>query len=200
MEKSLLRSIIQPLLIAAGLALLIRTTLFQIYSIPSESMEPTLQVGDHIVVAPYREFFWPGAPQRGDVIVFRQPAHVDAFLVKRVIGMPGDLVESEAGRVRVDGHTLAEPYLASHQVTDRLPAQLVPENAYFVLGDHRTDSLDSRDWGFVPRELVVGRAQMVVWSAAGMQATPFAHAATPRPPTSMLPRAVRWDRIFTEVR
>lgn len=131
-----LRLILTPLAIALALAFAARTAV-RIYSIPSASMEPTLRAGDHIVVTPYHS-----APQRGDVIVFRAPASSDELMVKRIAGTPGDAVEAGAGRVVV-----------------------VPAGCYFVVGDNRRDSFDSRNWGVLPRELIVGRARLVLWSS-----------------------------------
>jgi signal peptidase I len=153
--KSPLRIVLEPLAIAIGLALLLRSTV-QLYAIPSGSMLPTLNPGDTVVVTPY----FAGEPQRGDVIVFRSPGDPNAMLIKRVVGIPGDLVHSRLGRVRIGGHTLAEPYLRSPAEAGEIAAQIVPSGHFFVLGDNRTDSLDSRHWGCVPRELIVGRARI----------------------------------------
>jgi signal peptidase I len=130
------RLILQPLLIALALGFAARAAV-RIYAIPSASMAPTLQAGDHIIVTPYR-----GTPQRGDVIVFRAPSSSDELMVKRITGEPGDAVDAGAGRIVV-----------------------VPAGCYFVLGDNRQDSFDSRNWGPLPRDLIVGRARMVLWSS-----------------------------------
>jgi signal peptidase I len=128
--------IFTPLAIAMGLAFAARTAV-HVYSIPSASMEPTLRAGDHIVVTTYH-----GAPRRGDVIVFRAPASPDDLMVKRIAGTPGDAVEAGGGRVVI-----------------------VPAGCYFVIGDNRQDSFDSRNWGVLPRDLIVGRARLVLWSS-----------------------------------
>ena len=137
---STLRLILQPLVIAIGLALLVRHSIFRIYAIPSASMAPTLQNGDHILVTPYYRFGAPPLP--GDVVVFRSPSSADELLVKRIIGAPGDLVNAGGGN-----------------------AQIVPAGHYFVMGDNRSNSSDSRTWGPLPAGLVVGRARMVLWSS-----------------------------------
>src|SRR5438132_623597 len=95
-----------PLAIALVLAIIVRSTI-HIYAIPSSSMQPTLQIGDHIVVTP---FFGDARPSRGDVIVFHSPIDRDELMVKRVIAEAGDLVETSNGRVLIRGHALAEPY------------------------------------------------------------------------------------------
>jgi len=131
-----------------------------IYSIPSESMVPALEVGDQIVVTRYLQ----SRPERGDVIVFQSPVGADELLVKRVIGLPGDWIDSRLGRVRIGGFTLPEPYLDRAAASGSIPSQFVPPDTYFVLGDNRESSLDSRTWGVVPEELIVGRARVVLWS------------------------------------
>lgn len=160
-QKSPLRLVVEPLVIAIVLALSVRAAL-RLYVIPSSSMAPTLVPGDHIVVTPYR---FGSRPVRGDVIVFRSTRGVDELLIKRVIGTPGDLVETRGGRVIVRGHAIPEPYVAAQATTGFIAAQIVPADSYFVLGDNRADSLDSRSWGVLPRDLVVGRARMILWSS-----------------------------------
>lgn len=125
-----------PLTVALALGFAARAAV-HIYAVPSASMAPTLQAGDHIVVTAYR-----GAPQRGDVIVFHAPASSDELMVKRIAGAPGDTVDAGAGRT-----------------------VLVPAGCYFVVGDNQQDSFDSRHWGPLPRNLVVGRVRLVLWSS-----------------------------------
>lgn len=161
-QKSLFRTIFQPLAIAVALALVVRSAV-RIYSIPSASMAPTLEAGDQIVVTHY----FGGAPDRGHVIVFESPDG-DELLVKRVIGVPGDLVDARLGRVRLGGYTLAEPYVRRQAATGAVSPQIVASGSYFVLGDNREESVDSRNWGLVPHERVVGRARLVLWSSAAL--------------------------------
>jgi signal peptidase I len=156
-SKSLTRTILEPIAIALALGLLARAAV-HIYSIPSESMLPTLVVGDQIVVTRY----FGSGPERGDIVVFRSD---DELLVKRVIAVPGDLVDSRLGRVRIGGYTVPEPYVLREAATGAISSQLVPPESYFVLGDNRDDSLDSRSFGFVARERIVGRARMILWSS-----------------------------------
>lgn len=160
-HKSLFRTILEPLGAAVALALLVRGAL-HIYSIPSRSMAPTLEPGDQIVVTRYLT----GNPDRGHVVVFESS---EGLVVKRVIGVPGDLVDSRLGRVRIGGYTLAEPYVLRSAATGAIDAQVVPAECYFVLGDNRDDSIDSRNRGVVPRDRIVGRARMVLWSSASMR-------------------------------
>ena len=160
-QKSLFRTIAEPLAVALALGLIVRGAL-HIYAIPSESMAPTLVTGDQIVVTRY----FRSAPQRGEVIVFASPNVPDELMVKRVIAVPGDLIDSRLGRIRISGYTLPEPYVLRIGTTGSVPAQVIPADSYFVMGDNREDSSDSRSWGVVPRSRVVGRARLVLWSSS----------------------------------
>jgi signal peptidase I len=193
-QKSTLRLILQPMAIAIVLAFLVRGAL-RMYAIPSASMAPTLQIGDHILVTPFRA----DRPARGDVIVFHSPQNPDELLVKRVVAVPGDLIESCAGRLRVGGHAVAEPYLLTSTASGAIPAQLVPADSYFVMGDNRANSYDSRSWGALPRELVVGRARLILWSSGDGSSEPSAHASTVTHTLLPAPPALRFDRLFRAV-
>lgn len=176
--KSLLRTILEPLGVAIALAAAARAAV-HIYSIPSRSMAPTLEPGDQIVVTRY----FRSMPERGHVIVFRSPAGTDEVVVKRVIAVPGDLIDSRLGRVRIGGHTLPEPYVMRAAASGAIEPQLVPAESYFVLGDNRDDSLDSRTWGVVPRTHVIGRARIVLWSSPhDLEDSASAQAAQPAAP------------------
>jgi signal peptidase I len=187
--KSLLRTILEPLGVAVALAAAARAAV-HIYWIPSGSMAPTLTPGDQIVVTRYIR----STPERGDVIVFRSPAGSDDLIVKRVVGMPGDLVDSRLGRVRIGGHTLPEPYVLRTAATGAIDPQVIPADSYYVLGDNRDDSLDSRTWGVVPRTHVVGRARLVLWSTPhGLDESASAQSAHPAaPPDPQGARLFKW--------
>jgi signal peptidase I len=158
-KMSTLRVIVQPIAIAVALGLIVRASAVGLYSIPSPSMAPTLQVGDTILVTPYLS----GArPSPGDVVVFHSPAANGEMIVKRVVAVPGDLIEAREGRVAIGGHTLAEPYAIG--TTGSLAAQIVPPDSYYVLGDNRPDSYDSRLWGAISARAIIGRARLVLWS------------------------------------
>ncbi len=165
-------SIAQPLIIGVALAIAARAAV-RFYSIPSGSMEPTLQAGDHILVTPYHS----ALPQRGDVVVFHAPANPRELLVKRIVAVAGDLIESRDGRLVICGRTVAEPYLLRQAATTAITPQIIPADSYFVLGDNRTDSLDSRAWGVLPRSCIIGRARLVLWSSGGTPITPPVNAA-----------------------
>jgi signal peptidase I len=172
-QKSVVRLVAEPLLIAVALAAAVRAAV-SIYSIPSASMMPALQIGDHIVVVPYR---WSD-PRRGDVIVFRSPVDASQLMVKRIIAVPGDLIDARAGRVRIGERAIAEPYLLRQGTTGAISAQLVPGDSFFVMGDNREDSLDSRRWGTLPRGFVVGRARMILWSSGDPDGEDTARASS----------------------
>jgi signal peptidase I len=153
------------LAVAAGLKLWV----LQSYSIPSDSMVPTLNVGDHILVnkLAYRTH----ALHRGDVVVFTRPRSLPRSageapheLIKRVIGLPGDTVETRDGAVLVNGRPLIEPYLRSGSTTDRFEAPVVVAvGQVLVLGDNRAVSADSRVFGTIAESTIVGRAVVRVW-------------------------------------
>jgi signal peptidase I len=163
------RTLIEWTAVLAGallVALLIKVLLLQAFMIPSESMTPSLKVGDRVLVnkVSYRLH----DIGRGDVVVFRRPpaarsAADNSDLIKRVIGLPGDVVEGSKGAVYVNGKRLPEPYLPTGEVTGDFPKTGVGAGQIFVMGDNRQNSRDSRYFGSVPKDLVVGRAFVRVW-------------------------------------
>lgn len=189
-QKSVLRLIVEPIALAIVLALAVRS-MIHIYAIPSDSMEPALEPGDHIVVTPYR---FGAAPRRGDVVVFHSPANPADLVVKRVIATPGDLVGTTGtGQVTISGRPIAERYLPSGITSGTIPLQIVPGGCYFVMGDNRRDSLDSRSWGVLPGNLIVGRARLVLWSSKNGVASPRVLAASA---TLSSRPGQRWCRRF----
>jgi signal peptidase I len=184
-------------------ALLVVTFVIQPMRIPSASMEPTLRVGDFLLVdkqsfAPSgaldRLLLPPTRVERGALVVFHYPVDTSLHLVKRVVGVPGDRVRLRNGRVLVNGRPLSEPYafyspsrpngfrddfpsllevdpnvdlrwwIELRQLTRDSDDVIVPPGEYFVLGDNRNDSVDSRYWGFVPRNAIVGRPLLVYFT------------------------------------
>lgn len=150
---------------AIVLALGIRTFVAEARYIPSSSMEPTLEINDRLIIEKLSYHF--REPQREDVVVFsptealRKQNFKDAF-IKRVIGLPGDIVEVKGGKVFVNGTALTENYIADKPDYDYGPVK-VPEGQYLVLGDNRNNSYDSHYWGFVPKENIIGRAAVRFW-------------------------------------
>jgi signal peptidase I len=185
------RLVIQPIALAIVLALVTRAYV-RIYSVPSGSMEPTLTAGDHIVASPYRTT----EPGRGDIVIFHR---ADTTVVKRIVGTPGDLIETRAGRVFIGGHAIAEPYLREPAATGVIAPQIIPGGCYFVMGDNRGDSFDSRAWGVVPRDLVTGRVWMILWSSGDGGSARTAQAS-PQRAAAGEPAGIRFHRLFRLVR
>lgn len=153
------------ILAAVALALFVRAYIAQAYHIPSESMENTLLVGDHIIVEKISPRFAP--PERGDIVVFKSP-HGGKTLIKRVIGLPGERLEIKNNTVYIGGEPLAEPYVHFERtffstMRDFGPLT-VPAGHVFALGDNRNNSGDSRVFGPVDLGLIVGKAIVVHWS------------------------------------
>ena len=159
---SIVRAVLLPAAVL-GAAVAVRLFLAQGFSVPSASMRPTLLPGDYILVTPYRD---QHRPSRQDVIVFRSGDKALRFYVKRVIGLPGDYLQLRSGQVVVNGYTLSEPYLYGRGTSGTVMPQIVPHDCYFVLGDNRQESLDSRAMGLVPLAAVVGKARVVYWSTS----------------------------------
>ena len=154
------------LIVAALLvALVIKTFLFQAFYSPSESMVPTLQVGDRVLVN--KLSYELHDVNRQDVVVFKAPEAAETgdiqALVTRVIGLPGDTVEARDGEVYVNGTLLAEPYLPPGTQTTNLPPTTVPPGYMFVMGDNREASKDSRVFGPVEERAIVGRVFVRIW-------------------------------------
>ena len=141
------------------------------------SMEPTLQSGEFVIVN--KLAYWFGDPTIGDVIVFHFPRDPDQEYIKRIIGLPGDQVEIKDGSVFVNGQTLSEDYIAASPVYEVVTE--VPADSLFVLGDHRTNSSDSHNWGPVPLDYVIGKATFIYWPPTewGVLDQPLTASAAP---------------------
>ncbi|HEV8376197.1 MAG TPA: signal peptidase I [Candidatus Polarisedimenticolia bacterium] len=227
-KRSFLHDYFQAAIIAILIALFVRTYLVQAFQIPSPSMQPSILVGDHVLVNKF--IFGPLASpagkdllpvldvKRGDIIVFKFPGAPEKDYVKRVIGEPGDEVKIEGGAVFIkrpsdDFRQLDEPYVQHiepkgapdpEQLNDRI-AMVVPPRSFYVLGDNRDDSKDSRDWGFVPQEYVRGKVLLVYWSVD--PTPPPSSNPPPSGPVAMFWHAAsasfsrtRWERTFHVIR
>jgi signal peptidase I len=185
-QKSTVREYFESIVIAVILALFVRTWVVQAFKIPTGSMENNLLIGDHLLVNKF--VFAPNATRperaimperdirRGDVVVFKYPDEPERDFIKRVIGLPGETLELRNKKVYVDGKPLDEPYVhflepasssqevTSFDVRERYGPVKVPADQYFVMGDNRDNSQDSRYWGFLPRSYVKGKALMIYWS------------------------------------
>jgi signal peptidase I len=153
------------LVVAVLAAILIRSFVVQPFFIPSGSMEPTLAVGDRVLVNKLSYDFHP--VHRGDIVVFSKPPNDTTpgvtDLIKRVIGLPGETISGQNGQVYINGHPLAEPWLPKGDTTQPFPATFIPRGEYFMMGDNRGDSADSRVLGPIPKHLIIGRAFLRVW-------------------------------------
>ena len=179
--KSVVREYAEALTVAVLLALVIRTFVVQAFKIPSSSMEPTLQIGDHILVNKFiygvRIPFVGGrllpftSPHRGDVVVFIYPEDTSKDFIKRVVAVAGDTVEIREKKVYVNGEPIEDPHAFYADGTktrrdkrDNMPPVTVPEGKLFVMGDNRDRSYDSRFWGFVDVGEVKGKAFIIYFS------------------------------------
>ena len=237
---------LQSFLSMLAVALFLLTFTAQPFRIPSGSMEPTLLVGDFLLVEKQvgpegKPTLYPplGEVHRGDIIIFRFPVNPAMHLIKRVVGLPGDRVRLHDGRVIVNGSALDEPYAVyapapEDRYRDEFPRMdradpgvdanwwvemrsrivngelVVPPESYFVLGDNRNNSEDSRYWGFVPRGAIVGKPVLIYFSLNdGDTATPGQPEASAMPGEPAAGRGgtehslfsfARWDRMFHVVR
>ncbi|KYZ77320.1 S26 family signal peptidase [Anaerosporomusa subterranea] len=150
------------ILIAVVLAFFIRYFIVELYMVEGPSMRPTLVSGERLVVNKFLYRF--KAPQRGEVVVFRYPRDPSRDFIKRVIGVPGDTIEVKDGHVIRNGQILDEPYILE-RTRGSYAAAKVPEGHIFAMGDNRNNSEDSRfkDVGFVPYELIKGKAMVIFW-------------------------------------
>ncbi|MDG2303882.1 MAG: signal peptidase I [Candidatus Binatia bacterium] len=183
--KSTFREYAEALIVALALALFIRTFFVQAFKIPSGSMLPTLQIGDHLLVnkllygirvpvigTRFLSFF---EPEEGDIIVFVYPEDRDKDFIKRIVGAPGDVIEIRQKQLYRNGKAVDrsdEPYAQYTKgvepgVRDNFGPVTVPEGHVFVMGDNRDHSFDSRFWGFVPFEDIKGKAFIIYWSWNG---------------------------------
>ena len=186
-QKSTAREYFESIVVAVILALFIRTFVVQAFKIPTGSMEPNLLVGDHLLVnkfvfaptaTPIEGAVLPMRPiRRGDVIVFKFPEEPERDFIKRVIGLPGETIEMRHKKIFVNGQPIDEPYVhfltppstdfqevTSLDKRETFAPVVVPDDRYFVMGDNRDNSQDSRYWGFLPRDYVKGRALLIYWS------------------------------------
>jgi signal peptidase I len=186
-RKSVVREYVEAIAIAILLALVIRTLIVQAFTIPSGSMMDTLLVGDYILVnkflygpeLPLTDYRLPSLrqPHRGDIIVFKYPQDEKRDFIKRIVGIPGDTVQVRGQQVFINGRPLDESYVRRSQsalgqtgspsfcgYAYACEPLVVPTDSYFVMGDNRDNSQDSRYWGFVKRDKIKGKAFLIYWS------------------------------------
>ena len=216
-RKSTGREYFESIVVAVILALFIRTYVVQAFKIPTGSMEPNLLVGDHLLVnkfvfaptaAPLERMVLPMRQiNRGDVVVFKFPEEPERDFIKRVVGLPGDTVEVRNRQVLINGTRVDEPYAhylfpvgddeqGGFDVRARYGPVTVPPDHYFMMGDNRDNSQDSRYWGFLPAHYVKGRALTIYWSFEppdpAVQTGPLGSL------TSLL-TGTRWSRLLHQI-
>ncbi len=225
-----MREYFESIVIAVILALFIRTFVVQAFKIPTGSMENNLLIGDHLLVNKFilgptesgieRTLLPIGTIGRGDVIVFKYPEEPERDFIKRVIGLPGETLELKEKKVYINGQPLDEPYvhfltpasgasefteLTTSDVRERYGPVTVPPNQYFVMGDNRDNSQDSRYWGFLPRDNIKGKALLIYWSyeAGPEQYVETDAGTTIRNLVSVFTHffsRTRWERMFQPIR
>jgi len=182
-NKSVVREYVEAIVVAVLLALFVRTFLVQAFKIPSGSMLPTLQIGDHLLVNKFSygvklpvvgtPLIHREGPARGDVVVFRYPRDRSLDYIKRVVAIGGDTVEIRDKQVFLNGKQVVNPHAhftnqdimnAAAGPRDNFGPVTVPEDKIFVMGDNRDNSYDSRFWGFVDLRDVLGKALIIYWS------------------------------------
>lgn len=161
-----LKDIVIPVIVAVIVFLLIQNFIVGMYYIPSESMVPTLQVNDRVVVTKFS--YAMAEPDRQDIVVFKFPPNDDttkpkADYVKRIIGLPGEKLEIKNNVVFINEKALEENYLNEGTRMPNFGPVEIPEGSYFVMGDNRNNSNDSRYWGFVGKKYIEGKAQALYW-------------------------------------
>jgi signal peptidase I len=161
--RSALREMLETVLLTLLIYVLVRSFLFENYRVVGYSMDPTLDDQQYLVVnkLEYRLH----QPQRGDIIVLRDPQHADRKLIKRIIGLPGEVVETGNGQVIINDRPLQEPYIGGPTRYSQPPTR-IPEDHYFVLGDNRNNSSDSHSWGSLAQENIIGKAWFSYWPPA----------------------------------
>ena len=189
-KKSTAREYFESIVIAVILALFIRTYVVQAFKIPTGSMENNLLIGDHLLVNKFafgpaetgleRALLPLATVKRLDIVVFKYPEEPERDYIKRVIGLPGETIELKEKKIYINGKPIDEPYVhfmtpprvassdlhevTSSDVRDNYGPVTVPPNQYFVMGDNRDNSQDSRYWGFLPRDYIKGKALVIYWS------------------------------------
>jgi signal peptidase I len=213
-RKSTLREYFESICVAVILALFLRTFVVQAFKIPTGSMENNLLIGDHLLVNKFvfaptlsgtEERLLPIDPiERGDIVVFKYPEDPERDFIKRVIGLPGETLELKNKKVYIDGKPIEEPYVqflfpageegdadfTGLDVRRNYGPVSVPADHYFMMGDNRDNSQDSRYWGFMPRSYVKGKALFVYFSFGDPESAGF---------FSRTVGSVRWKRLLHQI-
>ncbi len=183
-KKPLWREYAEALIVALILAFFIRTFVVQAFKIPSESMLQTLQVGDHLLASKFAygvkipftdKYIYQGdEPRHGDIIIFAYPNDPSVDYIKRIVGLPGDVIEVRQKQLYRNGQPVKEAYIQHtdpngiEPLRDNYAPVTVPPGKYFVMGDNRDKSADSRFWGFVDKKAIKAKAWRIYWSWGGL--------------------------------
>ena len=170
---------LETIVVALSVFVVIYLFIVQPHEVKGSSMEPTFQNNEYIITDKISYRF--GKPNRGDVVIFKAPVNPDVDYIKRIIGLPGETVMVQSGRIYIDGKMLNEPYL--EDLTPIFPGGFIkegvvvsiPENHYFVMGDNRPHSSDSREFGPIEKKLIIGRAVFRYWPINDLGLIPGAH-------------------------
>ncbi len=171
--RSFIIELVKIVLIALAIIIPVRYFLFQPFYVRGASMEPNFHDNEYLIIDEITYRF--SDPQRGDVVVMKNPNRTSEYFIKRIIGLPGETVQSENGEIKIIneknpfGFTLPETYLADGTITNNLSTVQIPADQYFVMGDNRSVSLDSRIFGPLPRKDIVGRAWLRVYPFSEFQ-------------------------------
>ena len=160
-RKYLFGEVLESVAIAVVLAVIIRVFLFQPFFIPSESMAPTLTEGDRIIVS--KIHYRLGSPKRGEIVVFKYPVNPEKDFIKRVIGLPGETLEIRESKLYINGEFVEQPFLPPGLSYGSYGPVTIPQGQYFMMGDNRNNSEDSRFWGMLPKENVIGKTLLIYW-------------------------------------
>lgn len=157
---------IKVVVISVAIVLPIRAYIAQPFIVSGASMEPNFHDGEYLIIDELTYAF--RAPERGEVIVFRYPLNPSEFFIKRILGLPGEAVEIKNGKIFINGEVSPESYISAEIEKDTLPnlKAKLGENDYFVLGDNRPKSSDSRFWGALPKGKIMGRVLLRLWPVA----------------------------------
>lgn len=201
--KSVLREYAEALIVAVLLALVIRAFIVQAFKIPSGSMLPTLQIGDHILVNKFIYSFMP--IRRGDIVVFKFPQDETRDFIKRVIGLPGETLEIRGRQILINSAPIQEPYavysdgpFARGGNRDHLGPLVIPAGQLFMMGDNRDHSMDSRVWGFLDERKIKGKAFIVYFSIRS-EDIPYTSVLQGVLYVITHPLLIRWGRLGTVV-
>lgn len=165
-KESFFSDFFVPVIIGLLIVVVLRTLIFGLFYVPSGSMIPTLQINDHVVVTKFT--YHITKPQRGDIVVFNYPVALKETgekvrYVKRLIGLPGDKIEIKEKHLYINDQLVDEPYISSDSDMADFSPLVLGEKEYFMMGDNRNHSNDSRYWGTVEEDLLIGKAQMIYW-------------------------------------